>query len=508
LSSTAGEIEARPALIVKLSAYVRPAEATSPAPWLTVGLLTLLGVALRILSVRGFSDAEATTGYVVRLPFHGLTQALAHSDAAPLNLVLLWGAAHTIGSSEFDLRLLPALIGAATIPMLYLAGRALYSDGAGLIAAAIGAVGALDVWYSQDAGAGALVIFLTTVTIWALAQALRTNRGSLWLLWAATAVGLIWTQWSATLVVTVEVVAVALACGRPVDGAGTDEDVAAARRRGRRALGATALIIAGGAAAVPLIRWQAAHASIAGLGPDASTAGHATVTAASTAGVLVALVWGFHTTSTVADIVAFWPLGIVAMLLLLGRARHVAHGLLAAIVAAPLIAAVASTAITGHDSLQVGDLLEIVPALYLLIAGVVAILPKSRVASRVLAVAAVAVLGAGLAFQQYNSSNPQLYGYRAAFANVSSLAPPGSVIVYSSLALERVVGYFEPGIRRMPLPTAASRAPARAHLFLVAPSAAAIEGHGSTAAAARQLRQGRRLIAVFRAPQVVVWELS
>jgi mannosyltransferase len=508
LSSTAGQIEARPALIVKLTAYVRPAEATRPAPWLTVALLTLLGVALRILSVRGFSAAEATTGYVVRLPFHGLTEALAHSNAAPLNVVLLWGAAHSIGSSEFDLRLLPALIGAATIPMLYLAGRALYGEGAGLVAAAIGAVGALDVWYGQDAGSGALVIFLTTVTIWALARAVRTNRTELWLLWAAAAIGLIWTQWSATLVVTVEVIAVALACGRPIDGTGADEDVAAARRRGRRALGATALIIAGGAAALPLIRWQAAHATIAGLGPDASAGGHATVTTASTAGVLVELVWGFHTGSTITDIVAFWPLAIAAMLLVLGRARHAAHALLAAVVAIPLIAAAASTAVTGHNSLQVGDLLEVVPALYLLIAGVATLLPRSRVAGRITAVAAVVILGAGLAFQQYNTSNPQLYGYRAAFANVSSAATPGSVVVYSSPALERVVGYFEPGLRRMPLPTAASRAPARAHLFLVASSAASVAGHGSTAAAAEQLRQGRRIIAVFRAPQVVVWELS
>jgi Dolichyl-phosphate-mannose-protein mannosyltransferase len=506
LVSTVGEIEARPALIIKLSGYVKRAETTSPAPGLTIAVLTLLGFGLRVLTVRGFSASEATTGYVVRLPFHAMTATLTRSDAAPFNLVLLWGVAHTVGSNPFDLRLLPVLFGTATIPMLYLAGVALYSERCGLVAAAIGAVGAVDVWYGQDAGSGALVILVATITIWAVARALASGQRRHWLIWAAAAVGLIWAQWSATLVVTIEVVAVALACGRP-DGVGGD--MASARRLGRRAVGATALVIVGAAATVPLIRAQSAHVALAGLGPDASaTTNHGSTSVESTLGVVVQLLWGFHNARAVADAAALWPLGLAGMLLLLGRARHGSHALLAALIVVPLAAVVVATAVTHHDSVQVGDLLETVPALYLLVAGLATVVPVSRLANRILAVAAIVVLGSGLAFQQYNSSVPELYGYRAAFDRISSQASPGAVIVYASPSLDRVVGYFEPDLRRLPLPTAASRSPGPADLFVVAPSTSAIEGATPGGTAVRQLRRGRRLLAVFLAPHIVVWELS
>jgi hypothetical protein len=510
LSSTAGVVDSQPeALAAKLTADRAPSEMSLGSPRAIVGLVTLLGIGLRVLAVRGFSFAEATSGYEARLPLSQLTHALVRSTTAPFNLALLWAVAHAIGSTEFDLRLPSLLFGAVTIPMLYLAGRALYSEGVGMLAALLGAIGALGIWYAQDAGAGALAMLLAVTTIWAVRRALSTDRRRYWLAWAAAAVGLIWAQWSGAMVVAVEVAAIALAFVGQADSPGGAIGRGRPRRRAQRPLAAIAVVAAAAVLAGPFLLAQAHHSAIPGLGggmqPSQVQAG---VSAAGTLGLLAQLAWGFHGDGVIADIVALWPLLIVGMLLLLGRTRHPAHCLLLGIIVVPLAAGAGTAALSNRDALQVSNLVEIVPAIYLVVAGAIGTAPRTWLGRRTFAIVTLVVMASGLLLQQTDTANPELYGYRAAFGQISSAATRHAWVAYAPADLDRVVGYFAPSMRAIALDAAPDAVPAGAQVFVVGSAGATPAAGAAERSALRALRNGRHLVAVFHAPHVVVWELS
>ena len=86
-----------------------------------------------------------------------------HEQTPPLYFMLARGWIHVFGSGEVGLRSLSALFGTATVPVVYLAGAAMRSRRAGLIAAAFTALSPLTIWYSQEARNYALLLFLAAV---------------------------------------------------------------------------------------------------------------------------------------------------------------------------------------------------------------------------------------------------------------------------------------------------------------------------------------------------------
>jgi hypothetical protein len=506
LASTAGVANARPnALLARLTRFLDSTDTRLSTTRAIVGTVTVLGLGLRILVVRGFSWKEATSGYTAGLPFGQLTHAITRSKVAPLNVALLWGVAHTLGSTEFDLRLPSLLFGALTIPMLYLAGRALYSEEVGLLAAVAGAIGALGVWYAQDAGAASLAILLTTTTIWALQRALATNRQALWLAWGAAGAVLIWTQWSAALVVAAEVAMVVVATRGPVRGAGPP----VRRRDNRRPFVAIGLVVVATVIALPLMRAQGHGPGLSHLGTTIHSLGHHNdLSAARILGLLVQLTWGFHAVGIIADAVALWPVLILAMVLLLGRSRHPSHWMLIAVIALPIAVAAAAAALDDPNALQVGGLAEIVPAIYLVVAGVIGAAVPTRFGRRAFAAAVGVVLACGLVMQQTDTGAPGLYGYRAAFTQISSVATPASWIAYAEPDLGPVVKYFAPSLHQLPLDATVREVPAGAPVYVIGSSGRTPADGPSEVAALKRLEAGRRLVTVFRAPHVVVWELS
>jgi uncharacterized membrane protein len=117
-----------------------------------VGALTALGLALRLYRL-GHDPLwfdEAYTANTAVKPLSEILQLLRTEVSAPLYYVLLHGWERIAGDSEFGLRLLSALTGAAVVPALYAVGAALFSPVAGLMAAALGAVGPLHIHYSQE----------------------------------------------------------------------------------------------------------------------------------------------------------------------------------------------------------------------------------------------------------------------------------------------------------------------------------------------------------------------
>ena len=84
----------------------------------------------------------------------------------PLYFVLLWLAVRLFGQSEFALRF-PSLAAVVLIvPLLYVTGRQLVDDRAGLAAAALGALSPMYLWYGQEARMYALLAFLSLLSFY------------------------------------------------------------------------------------------------------------------------------------------------------------------------------------------------------------------------------------------------------------------------------------------------------------------------------------------------------
>jgi len=152
--------------------------------FLLVGI-TLLGAALRLYQIgtQSLWFDELLSVTISRL---NLLDALTVSGAIdpPLYYFLLhfWmGISHDDGT----IRLLTALFSIATIPAIFFLGRRLLSVQAGLVAALIFAVAPLQVFYAQEARMYALLVFFSTLSIWAYHRAQSLCRWRDWTTWVA-----------------------------------------------------------------------------------------------------------------------------------------------------------------------------------------------------------------------------------------------------------------------------------------------------------------------------------
>ncbi|MCK5130921.1 MAG: glycosyltransferase family 39 protein [Candidatus Sabulitectum sp.] len=82
--------------------------------------------------------------------------------------ILMFCIQRTIGNSETALRLPSAVAGILTIPVIYLLGRKLLNDSAGLLASAILAVAPIHIWFSQEARPYSILILLTAISVYLL----------------------------------------------------------------------------------------------------------------------------------------------------------------------------------------------------------------------------------------------------------------------------------------------------------------------------------------------------
>ena len=144
--------------------------------------IVLAGGALRFgtVATQGFWLDEQVTLDLIRLDPVNLLRGVGTGESNPaLYYVLAGGWERVFGSSELGVRSLSALLGTATIPFVYGAGRALGDRRAGLIAAALAASSPVLIWYSQEARSYALYVFLAAVAFWCFARTLE-GRSANW----------------------------------------------------------------------------------------------------------------------------------------------------------------------------------------------------------------------------------------------------------------------------------------------------------------------------------------
>jgi len=122
----------------------------------------------------------------------------------PLYYLLAWGWAKLFGTGEVGLRSLSALLGTATIPAAYAAAATLASRRTALAMAALAAFNPLLIWYSQEARSYALVLLLTTLSLWLFAHALRAADGRSLAAWAVASALAVASHYFAAFVILPE----------------------------------------------------------------------------------------------------------------------------------------------------------------------------------------------------------------------------------------------------------------------------------------------------------------
>lgn len=417
--------------------------------WGLLGL-TVVAAAIRLLTTRQIWLDEALTARLTDGPFlsmfHGASAADAHP---PLQVILSWASRQAFGPSPFALRLPSLVAGVLLVPLLYLVGKELYDRRAGVAAASIGAFAPTLVWFSSEARPAALTMLLALFALFSMLCALRRGRASDWVLFGVAGAALIWTHQLALIHLMVLHGAVAVALFRR-------------RRAGEPLLaglagwsGALAIGVLG---AVPLLMLRA------GVGPPRVLPPLEYTTAAAPGGEtsvfplfgsLLSGVFGFHPADVTSRLLALWPLGILAALLVLGRTRSRQGPLLLLLATAPVAAVLVAQFLGAprRPTFALAWFATAIPALILVISRGITMVDLRWSRARLLIVAAVALLVVALVDQTGRVRPLPRFDVRPAISEVAGAARPGDLVVYEPEALGDLLRYEAPGVELLPLDT-------------------------------------------------------
>ena len=182
------------------------ARAAQPAA-LDVAALTILAAVLRFVGIghQGFWFDEGNTALLVHFSPGKMLGLIPQSESTPpLYYCVAWIWARVFGFGEAPLRSLSALAGVATVPVMFAAGRRLFNERIGIVAAALVAGNPLLTWYSQEARSYSLLVLFSAVTLWTFANARAQptpRRLTMWVIGCALALA---THYYALLVVAPE----------------------------------------------------------------------------------------------------------------------------------------------------------------------------------------------------------------------------------------------------------------------------------------------------------------
>ncbi len=440
-------VATRPAAVSAGQDSERPSR---PASHGRVVLVLVLGVAFvtRLLATRALWLDETTTIAQARLPFGDMIAQLQTWDVhPPLYHVVMWGWTRLFGSGELAVRMPSILAGVATVAVVYLLGRDLFSRRAGLLAATATAVAPVLVWYGQEARMYSLVLLLALVAVWAQSRIVNGAAGRHWVVYTAASVLLLWTHYFAVLYVAVQQLAFALVWWRRRH----EPDGRSFLHRWAAALAGLSVLVA------PLwfVLWPQLQAFRA---REAMGDGHLEPAAIEFQGPLDAYavganfvwsLWGFHPLDVMVLLVALWPLLMLAGLVMLGRAGGPWNRYLGLLVLAPPVALF----VLGQYNrfvFEVRYFLISVPLVLLLMSHHVDELRTrlGRVAAGTLLVLPMLL---GLVHQQLSENNPRAYDFDDVVGEIVEQAGPDDVLVFEPWYLDETIAYYGDGIEAVPL---------------------------------------------------------
>ena len=146
--------------------------------WISLGLVTLGGLAIRLLQVDRPVDYDEAYTFIhfVSKPLRTILTDYSAPNNHIFHSLLASVAFHLFGNHLWSLRLTALLAGTLTIPAVYMAGRVFYGRGAALLAAGLVALAPRLVDYSANARGYTLVCLFACLLLW-LAGIIR-QRGS------------------------------------------------------------------------------------------------------------------------------------------------------------------------------------------------------------------------------------------------------------------------------------------------------------------------------------------
>ncbi len=167
-------------------------------------VVVVVGVVLRFWTPSDLWLDEALTVNIARLPLRELPSFLRRDGAPPLFYVLLHVWMGLFGQSNLAVRSLSGVMGVATIPLIWLAGRRIAGRNGAWAAMLLLASSPFAVRYDTEARMYALVALLTVLGFLALDRVLQRPRpGNLVAVAAVTGLLLYSHYWSLYLVATV-----------------------------------------------------------------------------------------------------------------------------------------------------------------------------------------------------------------------------------------------------------------------------------------------------------------
>jgi hypothetical protein len=480
-------------------------------PWLIVGALVVIGLAVRMVLMRSIWVDEAISIHQAHMSLGGMLDNLRDTDRhPPLHYLILWAVVRLFGDGELAVRAPSILASAALIPVMFVTGRELFDRRTGLVAAGLVTIAPLIVWYGQEARMYALFMLLGALALWAQVKVLRDGRTRYWVAYAGLTIALLYAHYFALIPIAIQQVVFAVAAwkrahaGLPV----------------RKLLIGTwltwlALLIA----AAPLASFAAeqfSHSQQAGMGFGGAPSAAAPLSIPGSSASLYAIlsnfvwaIWGYHANSTMLRIAALWPLLMLLSLALMGQRRSAATRVVLALALGPVVILL-FVGLVKRDLFEVRYFIATVPMMMLLLARAVAGGPRRRMP----AIVATAVLGlsllVGLADQQLNPNNPRDFDFRGALEEIRGIAKPGDTVLYAPDYLRDVVGYYSPGVRTEPLSEAQQHGmPTHGHVFLLGsflddPGTAAQVGSGRYELG----QKPHKLLRSITRKRIHIWEYS
>ncbi len=192
-----------------------PTRQRDARPWLLAVLaLTALGAIPRVIVAHQsvFADELSTYWISVTHSLGGVmsllysTGRIQHAEITPpLSFVASWLTTR-LGHSPELLRLPALLAGTATIPLVYALGRRAIGRNGALLAAAVTAFSPFMIYYSAEARAYGLMMFLTGCAVLSLLEALDTGRRRYWVLYAVFSAAAFYTHYTCLFVLAVAAV--------------------------------------------------------------------------------------------------------------------------------------------------------------------------------------------------------------------------------------------------------------------------------------------------------------
>ncbi len=214
--------------------------------WWPLAALTLLAALLRLPSLGAqslwFDEAFTPVHVLHQSLFTTLEWVPKTENSPPLWYLLEWFDYRLLGSSAFALRLPSAIAGIALVPVAWGIGRELADRSAAIACAALVTVGPLFVWYSQEARAYGLFMFMSGLAMLTFVRVLREPSGRRLALFAVAAALCLLTHYFAAFILI-----------------GMGVWLLADPRTRRRSLPALAVIALVGLALLPLISAQGAR---------------------------------------------------------------------------------------------------------------------------------------------------------------------------------------------------------------------------------------------------------